>query len=299
MKNFIAIIILLSVTGCNTLYNNYTFSNTPQANTFTDSAKHLLGHCSVQLLQQSPFNTWFTTNYNSYLPNDSVINKMKQFSTNIQVEIFLGTWCGDSKREVPRIYKVLQLAGIDTNNIKLIMVNNASTAYKQSPQHEEANKYIFRVPTCIVYKNKKAIGTFIESPVKTIEDDLLQILQQKKYTPNYAAAYKTIQWLQMPIHKQEKQRVKLISELNKMQKKVNEINSLAYLLMTQQNYNLAIKVLHINEAIFPNNSNITEFLLNSYIGVNNKEETINYANKLLLLQPNNIQAKELLQKQNK
>ncbi len=34
----------------------------------------------------------------------------------------MGTWCGDSKRETPRFYKILDETGFNQNNFELITV---------------------------------------------------------------------------------------------------------------------------------------------------------------------------------
>ena len=56
---------------------------------------------------------------------------------------------------------------------------------KQSPQGYEKGMNIDYVPTFIIYQNGKEVNRIIESPVESIEKDLIAILQAKKYTPNY------------------------------------------------------------------------------------------------------------------
>jgi hypothetical protein len=98
----------------------------------------------------------------------------------------MGTWCGDSKQEVPRMIKILLAAGMGTSNLSIIAVGNGADMYKKSPQGEEIGLNIKRVPTLIVYEKKKEIGRFIEYPVVSIEKDLLRILLKDGYVPNYA-----------------------------------------------------------------------------------------------------------------
>jgi thiol-disulfide isomerase/thioredoxin len=105
---------------------------------------------------------------------------------NKTITLFMGTWCGDSKREVPRILKMLDCCGYPSEKITLIMVSNAPDAYKQSPQHEETGKNIIRVPTILIHENGKEVGRIVETPIASLEKDMLAILQQKGYVPNYA-----------------------------------------------------------------------------------------------------------------
>lgn len=146
----------------------------------------LLGHCNIAMLRQGVFQQWFIPGFNTYQPDTSVTRFLGPLLKNKCIEIFLGTWCGDSRREVPRMLKLLEIAGFDIQKVKLIFVNNTADAYKQSPQHEEAGKNIKRVPTMIVYENQVEIGRIIEYPVDTLGKDLLRILKAEKYVPNYS-----------------------------------------------------------------------------------------------------------------
>jgi thiol-disulfide isomerase/thioredoxin len=159
------------------------FANTEIKNANGDAM--LLGHCNISMLRQGAFQQWFIPGFNTYQPDTSVAHSLVPLLKNKFIEIFLGTWCGDSRKEVPRMLKLLEIAGFDIQKVKLIFVNNTAEAYKQSPQHEEAGKNIKRVPTMIVYENQLEIGRIIEYPVETLEKDLLRILKAEKYVPNY------------------------------------------------------------------------------------------------------------------
>ena len=146
----------------------------------------LLGCCTREALNREPFAAWFNNNYFNYKVDTSLIAALKQHMERKQFLLFLGTWCGDSKREVPRILKVLDYCGVRDEQIKIVMVSNADTLYKQSPAHEEKGLNITRVPTLIVYENNTEINRFIEYPVESLERDLLKIVSRQLYKPNYA-----------------------------------------------------------------------------------------------------------------
>jgi len=161
-----------------------TYANTEIKNAGGDPM--LLGHCDIALLKQGIFQQWFVPGFTSYQPDSSIARSLQPLLKNKVIEIFLGTWCGDSRREVPRMLKMLESCGYDIQKVKLIFVSNAADAYKQSPQHEESGKNIKRVPTMILYENQAEIGRIIEYPVETLEKDLLRILKGEKYVPNYS-----------------------------------------------------------------------------------------------------------------
>ena len=153
----------------------------------------LLGCCTREALNREPFAAWFNDNYFTYKVDTTITNQLKNFTDKKQFLIFLGTWCGDSKREVPRLLKVLDYCGIKPEQIKIVLVSNIDSLYKQSPNHEEKGLNILRVPTLIVYENNTEINRFIEYPVETVEKDLFKILKKQPYKPNYSIAKPTME----------------------------------------------------------------------------------------------------------
>lgn len=146
----------------------------------------LIGCCTREALLQEPFATWYIKNYNDYSIDTMAANEIKKNIRNKQFILFLGTWCGDSRRETPRILKIFDYCNVNSEQIKLVMVSNHDSAYKQSPSHEERGMNILRVPTLIVLENNKEINRIVESPIESIEKDLLKIITGKKYLHNYA-----------------------------------------------------------------------------------------------------------------
>ncbi len=145
----------------------------------------LIGQCSRSALIEPPFADWFSPNYDSYLVDSFTCTFIRPLLANKSITIFMGTWCGDSRREVPRVLKMLDCCGFPENRLKLVMVSNLDTAYKKSPQHEEAGRNIVRVPTIIVEDNGLEIGRIIEFPRISLEKDMLAILRNEHYVPNY------------------------------------------------------------------------------------------------------------------
>jgi len=146
----------------------------------------LLGRCTRDALLKAPFNGWFKPNYDSYVVDSFTCNFIKPLLKRKSITIFMGTWCGDSRREVPRVLKMLDCCGFSAHDLKLVMIGNTGSLYKKSPQHEEAGRNIVRVPTIIIEQKGMEIGRIIEFPVTSLEKDLLTILKKEKYLPNYS-----------------------------------------------------------------------------------------------------------------
>jgi len=133
-------------------------------------------------LQQDPFSVWFNKEYGAYTLNKEAVQVIKNDSENLSIMLFMGTWCGDSRREVPRIYRILDAVNFDESRLTLINMDRE----KNSPDGEETGLNIHYVPTLILYKNSSEIGRVIESPIQSLEEDMAAIINGEKYTPNYS-----------------------------------------------------------------------------------------------------------------
>jgi hypothetical protein len=145
----------------------------------------LLGKTTRERLAQAPFDTWYTKNFNSYIVDSTTASQVKPLLRNKRFLLFMGTWCGDSRREVPRIYKILDYCRVKPTQIQLVNLNNSDTAYKQSPQHEEQGLNIRRVPTLLIFEGQSEVGRVVESPVTSLEKDLLAIVTGQPYEHRY------------------------------------------------------------------------------------------------------------------
>jgi thiol-disulfide isomerase/thioredoxin len=133
----------------------------------------LIGNCSREgLVSFPPFKAHYDVEYFRYEPDRSVIEGLKLIMTGQEFTIVLGTWCGDSLREVPRFLKVLDLLEIPENDISIIAVDQSKSIPKETIEMFQ----IDRVPTFIVSISSLEHGRIIEIPIETFEKDLLYLL---------------------------------------------------------------------------------------------------------------------------
>lgn len=132
----------------------------------------LVGVTERNAFELTDFNSWYNNQYVGYEPDEFILEQIKKLSDNIDIQIFMGTWCSDSRREVPRFLKIMDLSEFDQNKLQIINVDRK----KKSPTHEERNKNIEFVPTFVINKNGAEIGRIVEFPIITLESDLLNIL---------------------------------------------------------------------------------------------------------------------------
>jgi tetratricopeptide (TPR) repeat protein len=226
----------------------------------------LYGVVQRNALEQKPYDKWFNEGYEVYQPVPAIINALSKLDTkNISVEIFMGTWCGDSRREVPRIYKVLDGMSFPRANIKLIAVGGNDSLYKQSPGHEDNGKGVFRVPVFIFYAKGKEIGRINEYPSVSLEKDMYLILMGKDYQPNYKSFVLINEWLLDGTLSDGNSSVRGLAFLLKMLVSgESELNSLGYLLLKQGKKEEALKIFLINANLYPQSANVLSSLGEAY-----------------------------------
>jgi thiol-disulfide isomerase/thioredoxin len=136
----------------------------------------LLGQINRAGLEKAPYADWFTPTYNQYKVDKESLSGLNLKSTDMK--IFLGTWCSDSQREVPRFYKILDELGYSSKKVEVIALDNHPDRRKTSPDGSEKGWNIEYVPTFIFLKEGKEVGRIIESPMVSLEKDLKSILSK-------------------------------------------------------------------------------------------------------------------------
>lgn len=147
-----------------------------------DHEDMLLGKISVSDLKAAPYAKWFVDGYETYDVKGTKMEDLKTLLDGVNIKIFMGTWCSDSQREVPRFYKILDALEFPYQNSEWIAVNRE----KNTPDQFEEGLNILRVPTFIFYKYGQELGRIVEYPIKSLEADMLKILSGEEYEHAYA-----------------------------------------------------------------------------------------------------------------
>ncbi len=128
---------------------------------------------------QGPPHQEFKAGYDSATVQAPMITMLRSLDKGISTIVFLGTWCPDSRRNVPHFLKVVDEAGVPPDSIKLYCVDRT----KKSDDGMTATYNIQRVPTFIFLKGGKEIGRIIESPELSIEQDMVKIFVSAAAAP--------------------------------------------------------------------------------------------------------------------
>ena len=152
-------------------------ADTPPAVNFSDQTTWLLGYFNLSQLTRDPYSTWYIKGFDEYTLNTDAINKLLEINKDgVSIKIVMGTWCPDSRREVPRFMRVMDIWQFPVSKITFIGVDDA----KRSPVGEYVSLDIKRVPTFIIYKNNIETGRIIENPTTSLEQDMVNILTGMK-----------------------------------------------------------------------------------------------------------------------
>ena len=136
----------------------------------------LIGTCTRNVFSDTSFSWWFNSGYQMYEPDSLTINELKPALDNIDITLILGTWCSDSREQVPHFFKIIDETGFPENRINMICVDRD----KKSTSGEVDSLNIKLVPTFIFYKDGKEMGRIEESPNDTIEKDMYVIIAKSK-----------------------------------------------------------------------------------------------------------------------
>ncbi|MGQ9845960.1 MAG: thioredoxin family protein [Bacteroidales bacterium] len=135
----------------------------------------LVGYCTKTIFYTPPYSKWFIPEYNSYSPNNDIITELKDLlSKELHIVVVFGSWCSDSKEQLPHFFKIIDKLNLYDNMIDIIAVDRN----KQAPEIDLTMYNIEKVPTFIFYKNKKEIGRIIETPQTTLENEIKLILKK-------------------------------------------------------------------------------------------------------------------------
>ncbi|HMB51942.1 MAG TPA: thioredoxin family protein [Thermoanaerobaculia bacterium] len=94
-----------------------------------------------------------------------------------EVVVFFGTWCSDSRRELSRLWRAFDEAGlVDDAMLPFDVEYVAVDREKVEPAERTAGMGIRYVPTFIVYRDGAEVGRMVEVSPNGIEHDLLALL---------------------------------------------------------------------------------------------------------------------------
>ncbi len=244
----------------------------------------LLGVASLDRLAEEPFAEWYLKNYSEYEVAEVNVDLSKADS----ITVFMGTWCGDSKREVPRFVKILDAAKYDLSKLKIVCLNTGFQNYKQAPEREERGLNIHRVPTIIFHNDDGGeIGRIVEEPVVSLEEDIIEVLNGKEYHTAYPVAQRMIEYFEkFSLKELKKMKPKLVNEFDSIEN-IYELGTYGYVLWSSFQLPKAQFVFELNAELFPEEARVHQRLAQFMNSLGKEKEALVSIKKGLKADPEN------------
>ena len=142
----------------------------------------ILGAMNRANLNTEEFMAWFQLEYDRLIIRKSWVEEHASLVKNLNFKLFLGTWCGDTQRELGGMFKILDALGVNENQIEMY----ALSEFKDSPLGYEKEYDILNIPTLIFFDKEKELNRIVEFPVESLLEDFSKILKRKPYKDAYA-----------------------------------------------------------------------------------------------------------------
>lgn len=165
-KMLLALALLISV-------NTFAQSDYDVSKDKENGAVVFKGQITFADLAKEPTFDWLKRGADAYTPDSVPVKYLKKYLPQYEIVVLMGTWCDDSQNMIPKLYKTLQVVGYPMNLYSMYGVDRAKTA-----KYVEHKLYkLDKVPTVIVYRNHMEVGRIVELTKKSVEKDLVNIIQ--------------------------------------------------------------------------------------------------------------------------
>ncbi|MEN8812030.1 MAG: hypothetical protein ABF256_02985 [Candidatus Arcticimaribacter sp.] len=274
-------------------FGAFAFAQSPSNYHNDRDESHLCGPFQIEAIEKdSLYASWFQKNYTA-IEAPSNIPKWVEKLDDTTVEIYMGTWCGDSKKWVPRFLKLWDAYGLDRSKLQFTALYDTDEKYKQGPNGEEKGKKIHRVPTFIFKRDGTEYARIVESPRNDLKTDLQQIALGVSSEPNYRGASYLIDVLEkMTPEEIYKDVNRYFSKCYDLVCKSRELNTLVFVFLRAGEIEKAFLTFNFNRHYFKNEAYVHASMAEAFQINNDKEKAINNYKKALELDPENKKIKE-------
>lgn len=124
--------------------------------------------------------------YNKYMPDEKIMQQLSAREDVVEVIAFYGIWCRDSRREIPRLLKVMDTLAQNDGDfyLQLVPINR---------EHKRLDRgrplQLMVTPTLVVYINGREVGRIEERARPDTESALLRILEARQFVPDEESRY--------------------------------------------------------------------------------------------------------------
>lgn len=139
--------------------------------------KILIGDCNWDAFQKDAFSGWFNEAYDNYNPDARMMKRLSRMikEKELSFKVYQGSWCPDSRRELPHLKKITDGLKQDVNT-EIISLNRAKRLNKNALPDDD----IELVPTIVVRIDGTEVGRIVESPDYSLEADIVKYLKAQE-----------------------------------------------------------------------------------------------------------------------
>jgi len=112
--------------------------------------------------------------FDTYAPARADLDTLAGLSRKAHLDVYFGSWCGDSRRQVPRFLKILDQAAPRRMRVRFYALDRS----KKEPARLIEGMGIERVPTFILSVGGREVGRVVETPRTTLEHDLSLLIDR-------------------------------------------------------------------------------------------------------------------------
>jgi thiol-disulfide isomerase/thioredoxin len=118
---------------------------------------------------------WKGLRAQDYEPDAAIVSAIRGNVKDVEVFAVVATWCPDTRRDLPRFFKIADQAGLPMARVRLLAVDRT----KKDPGGLTEQWQVTRVPTFIFLRGGTEIGRVTERPVTTLEKDIAEIVARR------------------------------------------------------------------------------------------------------------------------
>jgi thiol-disulfide isomerase/thioredoxin len=138
--------------------------------TYRPAPAPLLGHVTRDEVRA--YRPWQPLFVEPYQPDPGALAAISGNASDVTMLLIVATWCPDSKREVPRFFKIYDQARVGMGKVTLVAVDRT----KKDGEGLTVKYEILRVPTFVFFRGDREIGRVTERAITTLEEDIAAIL---------------------------------------------------------------------------------------------------------------------------
>lgn len=161
----VGVALLVVLAGCTSIPAHMDADSSAPVSTVT-------GWVEKSIFLTDPGHAGFRARYDTVSVDENLTGMIRTLSSGVDVLVFYGPWCSDSRGLVPVFLRIAEKAGIPERQVRYYALDRS----KKSPDGLTDRYGIEKVPTFIFLKDGREIGRVVESPRTTFEGDIVALL---------------------------------------------------------------------------------------------------------------------------